>query len=402
MKRFVYADNAATTRVSEEVVAAMLPYFSEQYGNASSPYRFGQASKEAIQKAREQVAAALGAEKPLPNRLPEVFFTSCGTESDNWALKGVMHAMAKRGKRHLITTNFEHHAILHSAQALEKEGFSVTYLPVDHEGLITPEQVADAIREDTALVSVLYANNEIGTLLPIPEIGAVCHDRGVLFHTDAVQAVGNVPIDVKAQHIDLLSLSGHKLHAPKGIGALYIRKGVVLPSLIDGGAQEFKHRAGTENVPYIVGLGTAIEAACRDIPARAARLQAMRDRLIDDILERIPHARLNGSRTRRLPGNVNFSFEGIEGEGMLLWLDQEGICASSGSACTSGDLDPSHVLLAIGLPHGVAHGSLRLSLGDDNTMEDVDYILEKLPPIVERLRAMSPVWERILAGEPVE
>ena len=402
MKRFVYVDNAATTRVSDKVVAAMMPYFSERYGNASSPYRFGQDAKAAILKAREQVAAAIGAEKPVPNRLPEVFFTSCGTESDNWALKGVMQSMAKRNKRHLITTNVEHHAILHTAQSLEKQGFEVTYLPVDKEGRVSPEQVADAIREDTGLVSIMYANNEIGAIMPIPEIGAICHEHGVLFHTDAVQAIGNVPIDVKAQHIDLLSLSGHKIHAPKGVGALYVRKGIVLPSLIDGGAQEFKHRAGTENVPYIVGLGVAIEEACKFIPARVERLSMMRDKLIDGILSQVTHARLNGSRTHRLAGNINFSFEGIEGEGMLLWLDQEGICASSGSACTSGDLDPSHVLLAIGLPHGVAHGSLRISLGDDTTMEDIDYILEKLPPIVERLRAMSPVWERIVAGQPAE
>ncbi len=392
-KRFVYADNSATTAVSKPVLEAMLPYLSEHYGNPSSVYSKGREAKAALDAAREKVAKALNA------KVNEIFFTSCGTESDNWAIKGAAWAGAKKGKKHLITTNFEHHAVLHSFQALEKQGFEVTYLPVDSQGLVSAGQVKAAIRPDTALVSIMYANNEIATVLPIPEIGAVCRAAKVPFHTDAVQAVGNVAIDVVAQNIDLLALSGHKIHAPKGIGVLYVRNGVVLETFMDGGAQERSRRAGTENLASIVALGTAIELATTDMAARNARRQAMRDRLIDSILSEIPRCRLNGSRAHRLPGSLNISFEGIEGESMLLMLDMKGICASSGSACTSGSLDPSHVLLAIGLPHEIAHGSLRISLSDDNTDEDVDYILSELPPIIARLRAMSPVWEKLMAEQ---
>ncbi len=392
-KRFVYADNSATTAVSKPVLDAMLPYLTEHYGNPSSVYSKGREAKAALDTAREKVAKALNA------KVNEIFFTSCGTESDNWAIKGAAAVGAKKGKKHLITTNFEHHAVLHSFQALEKQGFEVTYLPVDSEGLISAEQVRAAIRPDTALVSIMYANNEIATILPIAEIGAVCRAAKVLFHTDAVQAVGNVPIDVVAQNIDMLSLSGHKIHAPKGVGVLYIRNGVVIETFMDGGAQERSRRAGTENLASIVGLGTAIEIAATDIETRNARKQAMRDRLIDSILKDIPRCRLNGSRTHRLPGSLNISFEGIEGESMLLMLDMKGICASSGSACTSGSLDPSHVLLAIGLPHEIAHGSLRISLSDESTDEDVEYILTQLPAIISRLRAMSPVWEKLMAEE---
>jgi len=388
MKRFVYADNAATTRVSDSVLQSMIPYLTEKYGNASSIYSLARDSCRAIEAAREKVAAALGAEAR------EIFFTSCGTESDNWAVKGAAHAMAKKGKKHIITTVFEHHAILHTCQALEKEGFEVTYLPVEENGIISLEKLKAAIRPDTAIVSIMYANNEIGTIQPVSEIGAICKEKGVLFHTDAVQAVGTLHINVKEQNIDMLSLSGHKLHAPKGVGALYVRKGVVLPNLIDGGGQEKGKRAGTENTAYIVALGTAIEEAVAMIDEKAVKITAMRDRLISELLK-IPRTRLNGDPIKRLPGNVNISFEGIEGESLLLMLDMQGICASSGSACTSGSLDPSHVLLAIGLPHEIAHGSLRLSLSDVNSEEDIDYILEILPPIVERLRSMSPLWERI-------
>jgi len=388
MKRFVYADNAATTKISDSVFQSMIPYLTEKFGNASSIYGLARESRRAIEAAREKVAAALGAEAR------EIFFTSCGTESDNWALKGTAHAMAKKGKKHIITTVFEHHAILHTCQALEKEGFEVTYLPVESNGIVSLEKLKAAIRPDTALVSIMYANNEIGTIQPIPEIGAICKEKGVLFHTDAVQAVGTLHINVKEQNIDMLSLSGHKLHGPKGVGALYIRKGIVLPNLIDGGAQEKNRRAGTENTAYIVALGTAIEEAVAAIDEKTPKITAMRDRLISELLK-IPRTRLNGDPVKRLPGNVNISFEGIEGESLLLMLDMQGICASSGSACTSGSLDPSHVLLAIGLAHEVAHGSLRLSLSDINSEEDIDYILEVLPPIVERLRSMSPLWERI-------
>ena len=392
-KRFVYADHSATTPISKPVLNAMLPYLTEGYGNPSSIYSKGREAKKALESARGQVAEALHA-KPS-----EIYFTSCGTESDNWAIKGAAAAGARKGKRHLITTNFEHHAVLHTMQMLEKEGFEVTYLPVDSQGLITAAQVREAIRPDTALVSIMYANNEIGTILPIPEIGAVCREARVPFHTDAVQAVGQVAIDVGAQQIDMLSLSGHKLNAPKGVGVLYLRSGLVIDTFMHGGAQERGRRAGTENLASIMGLAAAITIASFQIEERAARRTAMRDRLIDGILGQIPRCRLNGSREHRLPGSLNISFEGIEGESLLLLLDMKGVCASSGSACTSGSLDPSHVLLAIGLPHEIAHGSLRLSLGDENTMEDVEYILEILPPIIERLRSMSPVWEKRMAEQ---
>lgn len=393
MRRTVYADNAATTAVSEEVLEAMLPFYKEAYGNPSSLYGLGQEAKAKLEEARAAVARCLGA-KPQ-----EIFFTSCGSESDNWAIKGAAYAQLKKhGKNHIITSAFEHHAVLHTCQALEKEGFTVTYLPVHRDGLVRPEEVEAAITDKTALVTIMYANNEIGTIQPIPEIGAVCKKRGVLFHTDAVQAIGNVHIDVKEQGIDMLSLSGHKLHAPKGVGALYVRLGTQLQNLVDGGAQERGKRAGTENVAQIVGLATAMERACATIDQRVARLAPMRDKLIDGLLK-IERSRLNGDRQHRLPGNVHFCFQGVEGESLLLMLDMQGVSASSGSACTSGSLDPSHVLLSIGLPHGVAHGSLRLSFGDYNTMEDVDYLLEVIPPIIERLRAMSPLWDSIQKGQ---
>ena len=387
-KRFVYADNAATTAVSPSVLQAMEPFYTAHYGNPSSLYSIGQAAKRSLEAARRDVAECLNAD---PN---EIFFTSGGSEADNWAIKGAAHLLAKKGKKHLITTKFEHHAVLHTCAALEKEGFEVTYLEVHSNGVVRPEEVEAAIREDTALVTIMYANNEIGTLQPIREIGEICRRRGVWFHTDAVQAAGNVPIDVKDQNIDMLSLSANKFHGPKGVGLLYIRKGIVLPNLIDGGAQERSRRAGTENVAGIIGLSTALKEACSTMQERGERLTKMRDRLIAGALQ-IERSRLNGDPVRRLPGNVSLCFEGIEGESLLLLLDLEGVCASSGSACTSGSLDPSHVLLSIGLPHEVAHGSLRLSFSDGNTEEDVDYILERLPRIVERLRAMSPLWETI-------
>ena len=387
MKRFVYADHSATTRISESVMEAMLPYLKENYGNASSIYGLAGISEMALNRARSQVAKALHAQPE------EIFFTSCGTESDNWAIKGYAQTMKKKGKTHIITTAVEHHAVLYTCKALEKEGFSVTYLPVDATGAITVQQVADAITGQTGLVSIMYANNEIGTIYPIAEIGALCRKRNIVFHTDAVQAVGNVPIDVKAQNIDMLSLSGHKLHAPKGIGALYVRRGVSPQPLLHGGGQERGKRPGTENVAFIVALGKAMEDAVNHIGEKTAKVSKLRDRWIDGILTGIPAVRRNGGRENRLCGNVNVSFEGIEGEGILLLLDAEGICASSGSACTSGALDPSHVLLAIGLPHSIAHGSLRLSLNEENTLEDVDYILSVLPPIIKRLRSMSPIWD---------
>ncbi|MCI9273791.1 MAG: cysteine desulfurase NifS [Clostridiales bacterium] len=390
MARFVYADNAATTPVSEKVLQAMLPYFSQQYGNPSSLYSVGREAKKAVEQARETVARCLNAQ---PN---EIFFTSGGSEADNWAIKGAAYEQAKRGKKHIITSKFEHHAVLHTVESLAKQGFSITYLDVHSDGLVRPEELEQAIREDTALVTIMYANNEIGTIQPVEELGAICKRRRVLFHTDAVQAVGNVPIDVEAQHIDLLSLTAHKLHGPKGAGALYVRRGVKLQNLVEGGAQERGRRAGTENTAGIVGLGAAMAMACDSIEQRAARLSKMRDRLIEGA-SKIDRAHLNGDPIHRLPGNVNMCFEGIEGESLLLMLDLKGICGSSGSACTSGSLDPSHVLLAIGLPHEIAHGSLRLSLSDQNSDEDVDYILEILPPIVERLRQMSPLWEKIVS-----
>ena len=387
-KRFVYADNAATTPVTPAVLEAMTPWLMENYGNPSSIYSIGRAARTAVEKARRQVAAALNTEPG------EIYFTSCGTEADNWALKGSMRRWAAKGKKHLITAAFEHHAILHSAKALEKEGFEVTYLPVTPEGLVDPAELEKAIREDTALVSIMLANNEIGTVQPIAELAAIAHAHGAWFHTDAVQAVGHIPVDVKALGVDMLSLSGHKFHAPKGVGALYVKKGILPNIFMDGGAQEKGRRAGTENLASIVGLGEAITVATASLEENMARITAMRDRLIDSLLQ-LPRTRLNGSREHRLPGNLNISFEGIEGESLLLRLDMAGICASSGSACTSGSLDPSHVLMAIGLKHEVAHGSLRLSLSELTTEEDIDYIIAQIPPIVEGLRTMSPVWEKI-------
>ena len=392
MDRTVYADNAATTAVSPQVLEAMLPYYTEVYGNPSSLYSVGQKAKAALEEARETVAACLGAEAV------EIYFTSCGTESDNWAIKGAAHAMKKKGKDHIITSAFEHHAVLHTCQALEKEGFTVTYLPVHENGIVRPEELEAAITDKTGLVTIMYANNEIGTIQPIPEIGAICKKHGVWFHTDAVQAVGNVHIHVKEQNIDMLSLSGHKFHAPKGVGALYIRRGIAIPNLLDGGAQERGKRGGTENVAQIVGLAAGLKEACATIDQRVARLSPLRDKLMDGLLK-IDRCRVNGDREHRLPGNVSMCFQGVEGESLLLMLDLKGISASSGSACTSGSLDPSHVLLSIGLPHEVAHGSLRLSFGDYNTEEDIDYILEVLPPIIQRLRSMSPLWDAIQQGK---
>ncbi|MFI3325049.1 MAG: cysteine desulfurase NifS [Clostridia bacterium] len=394
MNRLVYADNAATTAVSASVVEAMLPCFTKNYGNPSSLYTIGAEAKEALDNARNQVASALGCESG------EIYFTGCGSESDNWAIKSYAKKMQKVGKNHIITSKFEHHAVLHCCEKLEKEGFEVTYLDVYEDGIIKLEDLKNAITDKTALVTIMYANNEIGTVQPIKEIGEICRNKKVVFHTDAVQAVGNIAINVKEQNIDMLSLSGHKLHAPKGIGALYIKKGIVMPNLLDGGAQEKGKRAGTENVASIVGLGQAIKEATDTIEEKNTKLKAMQDKLIDGILK-IERSRLNGHRENRLYATTNFCFEGIEGESLLLMLDMNGISASSGSACTSGSLDPSHVLLSIGLPHAVAHGSLRLSFSKYNSMEDVDYILEVLPPIVERLRAMSPLWDHIIKGETV-
>lgn len=382
--RKVYLDNAATTALSPKVLEKMMPYLTDTYGNASSPHSFGQTARIGVEHAREQVARAINADPS------EIVFTGCGTESDNTVLFGVAERYAKKGD-HIITTNVEHHAILHSCAALEKKGIKVTYLPVDKDGLVTPEQVRDAITDKTILVSVMFANNEVGTIMPIPEIAAVCHEKGVLFHTDAVQAAGHIPIDVKAMGIDMLSISGHKFHGPKGVGVLYERKGIRLPSYIIGGEQEKGRRAGTENVAGIVGLGEALELAVTNMSETSARMTRMRDRLIDGIEATIPEVKLNGHRTKRLPNNVNFSIKYIEGESILLMLDMAGIAASSGSACTSGSLDPSHVLLALGLTHEVAHGSVRLTLGDDTTDEDIDYVLETLPKVAHRLRAMSPI-----------
>lgn len=393
-KRFVYADNAATTKVSKPVLDVMMPYFTEEYGNASSIYALGRSAKKALETARETVAKAIGAETS------EIYFTSCGSESDNWAIRSVCERLAAKGKKHIVTSVFEHHAVLHTCQALEKLGFEVTYLPVYENGIVKTEDVKNAIREDTALVTIMYANNEIGTIQPIEEIAAVCREKGVLFHTDAVQAMGHVKIDVHAQGIDMLSLSGHKIHAQKGIGALYMRKGIPVTNLIFGGAQERNRRAGTENLPAIAGFAKAMEIASTDIEKRAEKTAKQRDRLIEGILK-LPRTRLNGDPVKRLPGTVNISIEGVEGESLLLMLDLNGICASSGSACTSGSLDPSHVLLALGLKHEVAHGSLRLSIGDETTDEDIDYILEVVPKVVKRLRDMSPLWERICKEETV-
>ena len=383
MSRFVYADNAATTSVSPEVLNAMLPYFGSEYGNPSSLYGLGRKSAEAIAEAREKIASLLGAK---PN---EIFFTSCGSESDNWAIKGAAHANMSKGK-HIISTVYEHHAVLHTLDALKKDGFEVTLLEVDSEGLISPEQLEKAIRPDTILVAMMYANNEIGTILPIKELAEVAHAHKVPFFTDAVQAIGNIPVNVADLGVDMLSLSGHKIHAPKGVGALYVKTGTRLHNLIDGGGQERRRRGGTENVAYIVGLAKALEIAIEQLPDME-RIKKMRDRLATEI-SKIPATRINGSMDHRLPGNLNVAFEFIEGESLILLLDMAGIAASTGSACSTASLEPSHVLLSIGLPHEKAHGSLRLTLSHENTDEDVDYILEKIPPIVARLREMSPLY----------
>ncbi|WP_278600182.1 cysteine desulfurase NifS [Clostridium tertium] len=385
----VYMDYAATTYVKPEVLEEMMPFFTEKYGNPSSFYGISRETKMAIDKARSRVSKALNCD---PN---EIYFTGGGSEADNWAIKGIASAHRKKGN-HIITTKIEHHAVLHTCEYLEKNGFEVTYLNVDKEGFIDLEELKNAITDKTILVSIMFANNEIGTIQPVKEIGEICRERKVLFHTDAVQAIGNIPVDVKEMNIDLLSLAGHKVYGPKGIGALYIRKGVRIDNLIHGGGQERARRAGTENTASIVGLGKAIELATESLEEHNKKITKLRDRLIDGLLK-VPHTRLNGPRgEKRLPGNANITFEFIEGESILLSLDFEGVCASSGSACTSGSLDPSHVLLAIGLPHELAHGSLRLTLGDGSTDEDVDYVLEVVPPIIERLRNMSPLWEDFL------
>ena len=387
----VYADNAATTQMSRAAIDAMLPYMETIYGNPSSLHSVGQQAAEALQNARERIAACLNASPR------EIYFTSGGSEADNQAILSAARLGARKGKKHIISTAFEHHAVLHTLKKLEKEGFEIELLPVGAIGTITAQQVKSALRADTCLVTVMYANNEIGSILPIAEIGEVCREAGVLFHTDAVQAAGHVPIDVQAQHIDMLSLSAHKFHGPKGIGVLYARQGVPLTSLIEGGAQERGKRAGTENLPAIMGMAAALEDACAHIDENARKVSALRDRLIAG-LSKIPHSALNGDPVNRLPGNVSFCFEGIEGESFLLLLDAKGICASSGSACTSGSLDPSHVLLAIGRPHEVAHGSLRLSLCEWNTDEDVDRILAAVPEVVAYLREMSPMWKDLISG----
>ncbi len=385
----VYFDNAATTKVKQEVLDAMLPVFTENYGNASSTYTTpGINAREALTKARQTVAAAIGAAER------EIYFTAGGSESDNWAIKG--YALKNKAKgNHIITTTVEHHAVLHTCEFLEKNGFEVTYVPVDSEGMVHVEDIEKAIKDNTVLVTVMFANNEIGTVNPIAEIGALCHERGIVFHTDAVQAVGAVPIDVKAMNIDMLSMSGHKFHGPKGIGALYIKKGLRLDNLIHGGAQEQGRRAGTENVPGAVGMAAALKLAVDHMEEKTAKITAMRDKLIDTILAEIPYVRLNGHRTKRLPNNVSICFRYIEGESLLLSLDMKGFVVSSGSACTSGSLDPSHVLLAIGLPHEIAHGSMRVTLSDLNTMDEVDAFLKELGPIVKRLRSMSPLFEGV-------
>ena len=387
----VYADNAATTQMSRAAIDAMLPCMETVYGNPSSLHSLGQQANEALQDARERIAKCLNASPR------EIYFTSGGSEADNQAIISAARIGERKGKKHIISTAFEHHAVLHTLKKLEKEGFEVELLPVGPIGTVTAQQVKDAIREDTCLVIIMYANNEIGSILPIAEIGQVCHDAGVLFHTDAVQAAGHVHIDVKAQHIDMLSLSAHKFHGPKGIGVLYARQGIFLTNIIEGGAQERGKRAGTENLPAIMGMAAALEDACAHIDENAKKVSALRDRLIEG-LSRIPHSALNGDPVNRLPGNVSFCFEGIEGESLLLLLDAKGICASSGSACTSGSLDPSHVLLAIGRVHDVAHGSLRLSLCEWNTDEDVDRILEAVPEVVQYLRDMSPMWKDLISG----
>ena len=392
MKKLIYLDNAATTKTAPEVVEAMLPYFTEHYGNPSSIYGFAAANKEVITGCREKIAGILGAKSE------EIYFTAGGSESDNWALIAAAEAYASKGK-HIITSKIEHHAILHTCEYLEKKGYEITYLDVDEAGLVDLEQLQASVREDTILISVMFANNEIGTIQPIGEIGQIAREHGILFHTDAVQAFGQVPMNVDEMHIDMLSASGHKFNGPKGIGFLYIRKGVKIRSFIHGGAQERRRRAGTENVPGIVGIGAAAERAARTMAERTGKEREVRDYLISRIESEIPHCRLNGDRTRRLPNNVNFSFRFVEGESLLIMLDMKGICASSGSACTSGSLDPSHVLLAIGLPHEIAHGSLRMTLSEEITMEEADYVVEALKEIVQNLRNMSPLYEDFIKKE---
>ncbi len=392
MQRFIYADNSATTSLSPKALEQMMPYLTTEFGNASSLYSFGNTAKAAVEKARETVAEILGAEPR------EIYFTGGGSESDNWAIKGYAKTMLRKGKNHIISSKFEHHAVLHTLNALEKEGFEITLLDVHENGLVRPEELKAAIKDTTGLVTIMYANNEIGTIQPIAEIGAICKENGIIFHTDAVQAVGNVPINVKEESIDMLSMSAHKFHGPKGMGVLYIRRGVFPKNLIDGGAQENGKRAGTENTAGIVGLAAALKEAVDTMEERNKKCREIRDYIMDTCLK-IERSRVNGDREHRLAGNVNMCFEGIEGESLLLMLDAKGICASSGSACTSGSLDPSHVLLSIGLPHEVAHGSLRLSFSDANTLDDAKYICEVLPPIIDRLRAMSPLWDRIKSQE---
>ena len=389
---FVYADNAATTSVSKTALDAMLPFLTENYGNPSSLYAFGQKAAEALQEARETVAQCINADPR------EIYFTSGGSEADNQAILSAAKLGARKGKKHLISTKFEHHAVLHTLAKLEKEGYDVTLLDVHSDGVVRLEDVEAAIRPDTALVTVMFANNEIGTVQPIAEIGALCRAKGIPFHTDAVQAAGHMPIDVKAMNIDMLAMSGHKFHAPKGVGVLYARRGMVLTNVIEGGAQERGKRAGTENVAGIAALAAALKESCDHMEENTAKILPMRDKLFAE-LSKIPHSKINGSLEHHVPGTVNMCFEGIEGESLLLMLDDEGICASSGSACTSGSLDPSHVLLAIGLPHEVAHGSLRLSIGEYNTMAEIDHICEAVPKVVEYLRGMSPVWDELQKGQ---
>lgn len=388
----IYADNAATTRLCNTAKQAMLPYFDEIYGNPSSLHSFGQDAAKALHESRETIAKWLGANSN------EIYFTSGGSESDNQAIISAARMGAKKGKKHIVSSKFEHHAVLHTLKRLEKEGFEITLLDVYHDGIVRARDVKNSIREDTALVTIMYANNEIGTIQPVGKIGAVCRERNVLFHTDAVQAAGHLPIDVKVQNIDMLSISAHKFHGPKGVGALYCKKGIPLSIMIEGGAQERGKRAGTENIPAIVGMAAAFDEACRKMESNALYVSALRDKLTDELIK-VPHTILNGDKTNRLSGNVNLCFEGIEGESLLLLLDAQGIAASSGSACTSGSLDPSHVLLALGRPHEIAHGSLRLTLSEYNTEEEVDCIIEAVPKVVSRLREMSPVWDKLQKGE---
>ena len=388
----IYADNAATTKTSKKVVDAMVPYFSEIYGNASSLHSVGQQAKEELDKARATVANCFNADAS------EIYFTSGGSEADNQAIVSASVIGARKGKKHIVSTAFEHHAVLHTLKKLEKQGFEVTLVKVNENGVVNPQDILDAIRVDTCLVTVMFANNEIGTIQPIKEIGAICRDKKVLFHTDAVQAAGHIAIDVKDMNIDMLSISAHKFHGPKGVGALYARKGVYLSNIIEGGAQEKGKRGGTENLPAIVGMAVALKDACDNMDKNAKKITALRDKLIAG-LKTIPHSKINGDEVKRVPNNVNICFEGIEGESLLLLLDMEGISASSGSACTSGSLDPSHVLLSIGLPHEVAHGSLRLSLSEENTEEEIDFVLKTVPQVVELLRKMSPVWDELVKGE---